>query len=1244
MPASGSERDLLFGLLASQTGLVDQTALVTAFHARSGAGEKSLADVLGDRGALDAEGQALIQALVSKHLVAHGGDPEKCLGSLAAAASTREVLSRLGDPTATATLSHVDPDATADVDDGPTQPPGPAAAAGGQRFRPLRPHARGGLGAVFVALDTELNREVALKQILDRHADDLTSRSRFILEAEITGGLEHPGIVPVYGLGIHGDGRPYYAMRFIRGDSLKEAIAGFHSPPAATGPAGHADDRAGIVRPEVSRGSRDLELRKLLRRFLDVCNAIDYAHSRGVLHRDIKPANIVLGQHGETLVVDWGLAKVTGRGDPSAGEGAMMPRSGGGSAETLPGSTMGTPAYMSPEQARGEIDRLGPASDVYSLGATLYCLLTGRPPVQGDDLGSILRGVRQGEFPPPRQLDPRIDRPLEAVCLKALALEPGDRYASPRALADDVERWMADEPVSAMPESWGRRLARWSRRHRSATRAAAASLAAIATVATLAALAIGREQAQTRKALRAEQLARLDESKARVLAQEQSQLALDAIREYSTGVTREFLLRQPGMEDLRKSLLQAPTRFHRRLAQNIEHNGITDPGARARLGQAQLDLGEIINEIGTVEDSIVNFEQARDNLEQVVREAPDMPEYRFLLARTRGFLANRYDKANRPDAARATFDQALADFEHLARANHQDRRYRTGQAETLQLRADYHWDHAELDASRRDYLASVAIGAELVREYPDDLEILDRHGASLNNLSILFREAGEQEANVRTLTESTTLRERLVAATPADDPRRDLYLSNLGSCYGNLGSFHLDNGVLDEAAAWIRKALAIQDEQIKQRPNSVDYLERVGANHLNLGYLEFRTGRLATARTELEQARGYIERLLHVRPGDAVCRIRLVDCLGRLADVEDESGATTPGLDLTRRGMSEAEAILRLNPKYQPASQELTELLSREAELCLELGESDRAFADLDRAEAIHRELVASHTEGRYGRLHLAAAIRLHVRMDSELGRDRDDEPRLREAMALTEAALRDDPDLVMNAPDTALVDGDLAATLGRRGRPDEARALFARALDRLDRARARSPQDVLIRRTLARTLAARADLLRRLGQLRGSLDDWDRAIALAADTDALAFRLGRAATLALSIRLGRAATLALSSDYRAALAEADVADRSIDDRADLRMTSALAHTVLADAIRRDRSLTQAARAEGVATQVAAALERIGQARRSPAYRDARRLYQRLGDHDFDPLREQPAFAMLMRDLAFPAQPFAHQD
>ena len=268
---------------------------------------------------------------------------------------------------------------------------------------------------------------------------------RFLVEAEVTGGLEHPGIVPVYGLGRYPDGRPYYAMRLIRGESLKEAIARHHR-----------------VDPEpVEANGRALAFRKLLRRFLGVCDVIDYAHSRGILHRDLKPSNIMLGPHGETLVVDWGLAKrvdvpdAVGGGSPRP----LLPSTDGCDLVTIPGSVVGTPHYMSPEQAEGDPRRIGPDSDIYSLGATLYCLMTGRSPFEDDrsgDVEEILRRVKAGDFPPPRSVNPTIAAGLEAVCLKAMALRPEARHASARELADEVERWLAEEPVSAYREAVAR--------------------------------------------------------------------------------------------------------------------------------------------------------------------------------------------------------------------------------------------------------------------------------------------------------------------------------------------------------------------------------------------------------------------------------------------------------------------------------------------------------------------------------------------------------------------------------------------------------------------------------------------------------------------------------------------------------------------------------------------------------------------------------------------------------------------
>ncbi len=417
---------LLFGLLAMQNRFIDRDGLLGAFDAWVADKTKPLGQILLDRGALSLARYAVLEQLVQEHIAQHGCDPERSLAELRVVPEVRDRLEQVADLDLQCSLMAVSPEAV-----GGRQPEGsttldwllePEGSDAEGRFQIVRFHDRGNLGEVFLARDSQLHRIVALKRIKSAPAADQDKRARFVVEAEITGRLEHPGIVPVYSLGTFDDGRPFYAMRFIRGDNLKAAIDAFHQA-----------EQAGR-----DAGARTLALQKLLRRFLDVCNAIAYAHSRGVIHRDLKPGNIMLGQYGETLVVDWGLAKSVGRPEPVPASATMddrtlVPESGSDRRRTVQGDLMGTPAYMSPEQAAGRIDQLGPASDVYSLGATLYCLLTSSPPFEKQPHAELLPKVQQGAFTPPRQVQGWIDPALEAICLKAMKTDPAQRYATPRA-------------------------------------------------------------------------------------------------------------------------------------------------------------------------------------------------------------------------------------------------------------------------------------------------------------------------------------------------------------------------------------------------------------------------------------------------------------------------------------------------------------------------------------------------------------------------------------------------------------------------------------------------------------------------------------------------------------------------------------------------------------------------------------------------------------------------------------------
>lgn len=352
---------------------------------------------------------------------------------------------------------HVDQDAAHDSEH-PEDSDDPARIE--THFGGFRYIDKGGMGVVYRAIDESLHREVAIKFLKSRFIESPESVRRFHGEAEIASALDHPGVLPVFGAGRMANGRPFYAMRMLRGQPLTKLIEQAHGR---------------------QRGLSQLDLRKLLNSFVLVCRTLDYAHARGVLHCDIKPDNIMIGRHGETIVLDWGLASLFRRSEWRSSISEDSVRIPGNDGES--GSQCGTPGFMSPEQYRSE--PLGPPSDVYALGATLYRILTGHNWYSPNSTIFDVRSRTINEdFPTVRSSNPRISRDLEAICRKAMRASIHDRYTSAGALADDVEAALADQPISAIRESRVRRLTRWVRHHRRVMFSGILAIAAIAAAMT----------------------------------------------------------------------------------------------------------------------------------------------------------------------------------------------------------------------------------------------------------------------------------------------------------------------------------------------------------------------------------------------------------------------------------------------------------------------------------------------------------------------------------------------------------------------------------------------------------------------------------------------------------------------------------------------------------------------------------------------------------------------------------------
>lgn len=912
MPAASADRNLLFGVLAVQLDFVSRDDLIAATSRWVLDKEQPLSEVFVEQGMLSDEESQLIDNVVEKHLARNNGDPKQSLQSVEAFDSIRASLGTFADADLRSTVEFDTLPMTSDDPYSTEVPEEHESVASQQRFKVLRLHQKGGLGRVSIALDEELNREIALKEILAAHADNLENRTRFIREAEITGALEHPGVVPVYSLGKFADGRPYYAMRFIRGMNLQIALEDYHA---------QASDPA----------TKQLQFRQLLGRFIDVCDAIEYAHSRGVIHRDLKPSNVMLGDYGETLVVDWGLAKSMGDGFETADSmvGPVTTSDSASSTETVVGRVVGTPTFMSPEQAAGRLDALGPTSDIYSLGATLYHLIVGDVAFKGTEQ-EILSNVQLGRVPRPRDVNAKVPKALQAICLKAMARNPSDRYQSGRELAEDLERFLAGERVLAYEEPLTARTWRWIVNHKPLVYSSAAALAVALTALTVSVVMLSAANTRVR-ASRDEATASYREAdRLRQEAERNFQLARDAVRDYYISVSEETLLKQPGLQPLRENLLRQALVYYQGFLDKRED----DPSLREEVAQAHFFTGQITQAIDSPANAIPHFEKAAQIQNELLDEATDSTDLQAAYGKTLNALGGASLRLGKIDEADQYFQQAIKIRDQLAKADPHDIEAARTLASSMMnlgfmhyLRSDFGTAIKQMQQAQTIRLAHASDTENVDTKLQRDL------GMGYYNLALSFSAAGDLEEAEGNYLSAIGAFERLLELDPGDMNNR----RKLAVCHRMVGQFQSDVGNAEQAIEYYRRAQQTLEDLRMRNPEILDFASDLAGVYQHLGLELSRQGQNEAALQSLELAVELMQELSEQAESVPVFRLDLGECLretGKLLAATEQFSAAKERLTESQRVLSELVKEDPTNEDYaaqlQLTSDELARVLASE--------------------------------------------------------------------------------------------------------------------------------------------------------------------------------------------------------------------------------------------------------------------------------------------------------------------------